>query len=318
MAYSLENKPNVDAPDSDYPYGKIRDNNGSGNGTPVNTLVYGDFHQFFAKLMAEAGISPNELPDSDYSGFQLFESLDTYIRDRIFNSEAWAGFRANAPQFPDSEQGVIMSGCVITPNVGTPANFDISEGIVCLDGEFFYVPATVDQVFPMFIEASPASSELTQLRNAQLVSSVSSGQYVIIAAFHVNNRWNMPWTTVTLSNGWTGTLEYRIMNGLVEMKGSIDGSAASNYIFSGIAAGSPAGLNCIPRPEIPGAFVVTKEDGSGNRTADIIGLTGGQSVERNVISGQLYSSNAPSTPSAFEYFFDRISYRLKKWTDSDV
>lgn len=75
MAIKLENKPNVDNSDPDYPYGKIKDNTGVGDGTPVNTLVYGDFHQFFAKMLSESGITPNGIPDNDYSGFQYFEAL---------------------------------------------------------------------------------------------------------------------------------------------------------------------------------------------------------------------------------------------------
>lgn len=75
MAYSLANKPNTDAPDGSYNYGKIRDNDGSYNGTPVNTLVYGDFHQFFSKLMDAAGVTANELPDSDDDGYQLYQAF---------------------------------------------------------------------------------------------------------------------------------------------------------------------------------------------------------------------------------------------------
>jgi hypothetical protein len=75
MAYSIVAKPNTDPPSSDYPYGNIRDNPGDNSGTPVNKLVYADFHQFFAKIMDEAGIPFNNLPDSEYSGFQYFEAL---------------------------------------------------------------------------------------------------------------------------------------------------------------------------------------------------------------------------------------------------
>ena len=50
MAIKLEDKPNTVAPNADYPYGNIQDNTGSNNGTPVNTLVYSDLHQFFAKM----------------------------------------------------------------------------------------------------------------------------------------------------------------------------------------------------------------------------------------------------------------------------
>jgi len=79
----LATKTNVNAPDSDYPFGRIRNNPGNGTGTPVNELLYGDMHQFFEKLMDAAGITANGLPDNDYSGFQLFEALDTYISEKI-------------------------------------------------------------------------------------------------------------------------------------------------------------------------------------------------------------------------------------------
>jgi hypothetical protein len=75
MAIKLEDKTNVVAPNATYPYGKIRDNSGSSNGTPVNEQVYGDFHQFFAKMLAESGITANGLPDNQTNGFQYFEAL---------------------------------------------------------------------------------------------------------------------------------------------------------------------------------------------------------------------------------------------------
>lgn len=75
MAIALQNKPNVEAPGGDYPYGKIKDNPGNGTGTPVNEVVYGDFHQFFAKMMAEAGITYNNFPDNAADGFQYFLAL---------------------------------------------------------------------------------------------------------------------------------------------------------------------------------------------------------------------------------------------------
>ena len=75
MAIALQNKPNVIAPGGNYPYGKIKDNPGNGTGTPINELVYGDFHQFFAKMMAEAGIAYNGLPDNAADGFQYFLAL---------------------------------------------------------------------------------------------------------------------------------------------------------------------------------------------------------------------------------------------------
>lgn len=85
----LSSKTNVDAPDSDYPYGKIRDNPGNNTGTPINEQVYGDFHQFFERLMDKqqggplADVVPNGLPDNDYTGFQLFEALENVVNRLI-------------------------------------------------------------------------------------------------------------------------------------------------------------------------------------------------------------------------------------------
>ena len=56
MAIKLEDKTRVEAPGVDYPYGQIKDSTPTVKGTPVNVEVYGDFHQYFARLLAESGI----------------------------------------------------------------------------------------------------------------------------------------------------------------------------------------------------------------------------------------------------------------------
>lgn len=58
-----------------YPDARIKDNNGSGNGTPVNERVYGDLHQTIAKLMRRFGITPNNLPDNETNGFQIVDAF---------------------------------------------------------------------------------------------------------------------------------------------------------------------------------------------------------------------------------------------------
>lgn len=75
MAIGLQNTDNTEAPSSDYPYGRVKDNPGNQTGTPANRKTLGDFHQFFARLLDQAGIAPNGLPDNDYSGFQYYEAL---------------------------------------------------------------------------------------------------------------------------------------------------------------------------------------------------------------------------------------------------
>lgn len=73
---ALNTNTNVDNSDlTNYPDGRIKNNTGTGNGTPVNERVYGDMHQNFAKLMRLYGITPNNLPDNETNGFQIIESI---------------------------------------------------------------------------------------------------------------------------------------------------------------------------------------------------------------------------------------------------
>lgn len=92
MAYSITAKPNTTTPDGDFPFGNIKDNDGSNNGTPVNVLTNGDIHQFFAKMAYEAGVTLNDLPDSEYSGWQFYESLLKVfggLRRVVYSIGAW-------------------------------------------------------------------------------------------------------------------------------------------------------------------------------------------------------------------------------------
>jgi hypothetical protein len=81
MALAINDKQNTDAPSALYPQGNIRDNDGTGNGTPVNKQVYADFHQFFARILVEAGISPNHIPENAYDGFQYIQALKNVAGD---------------------------------------------------------------------------------------------------------------------------------------------------------------------------------------------------------------------------------------------
>ena len=69
---------NVNVDNSDlvnYPSGRIKNNTGSGNGTPVDRSVYGDIHSTISRLMRAYGIVPNGFPDNETTGYQIIESL---------------------------------------------------------------------------------------------------------------------------------------------------------------------------------------------------------------------------------------------------
>lgn len=75
MAVKLSNKPGTEAISTDYEFGSIRDQAGATPGTPVSRLVYGDFHQWFEKLMQLASITHNDLPDNTTNGYQLMQAF---------------------------------------------------------------------------------------------------------------------------------------------------------------------------------------------------------------------------------------------------
>ena len=67
---------NIDNSDlAKYPNGRIKNNTGAGDGTPVNEEVYGDIHETKDKLMRLYGISHNGLPDNETNGYQLIDAL---------------------------------------------------------------------------------------------------------------------------------------------------------------------------------------------------------------------------------------------------
>lgn len=76
----LKNKTNVIAPGGNYPYGRLKDNPGNNTGTPVDENLLGDASQFFERLMAEAGITPNGQPENSSDGFQLVDALKELIK----------------------------------------------------------------------------------------------------------------------------------------------------------------------------------------------------------------------------------------------
>jgi len=79
MGRKLTNKLNVDNTDADYPNGRIKDDTGSNNGTPVDEDVYGDLHQTEERSREEArtyeaDVTMDELPDSVLNDYQFYQA----------------------------------------------------------------------------------------------------------------------------------------------------------------------------------------------------------------------------------------------------
>ena len=81
MAIGIENYVNIDTSEpAKYPNGAIKDNDGSNNGTPVDRNTYNDLHQVFDKLLRDAGITANGLPESEVDSYQYLFALISFVR----------------------------------------------------------------------------------------------------------------------------------------------------------------------------------------------------------------------------------------------
>lgn len=87
----LKDKPNAIAPDSDFQFGRPKDNTGSNNGTPVNAAVFNDIFQFVEKLVNSSNVIPNGQLENTTNGYQIFDALRDVIRQglraRLFQAD---------------------------------------------------------------------------------------------------------------------------------------------------------------------------------------------------------------------------------------
>ena len=122
---------------------------------------------------------------TDLGGAPLFKND---LRE-VFNSELWDVMQAMLAHHDGDTQGIIVSGCVLSANA---SNFDMTAGIVYLDGEFMRIAAATNQTFTKFIApATPTSDSrtfadgtthaLVETKTAELVGSSPGGRYVTIA-----------------------------------------------------------------------------------------------------------------------------------------
>jgi hypothetical protein len=71
----LQDKANVDAPSTAYPYGKQRNKIGVTPGTRWDVEQANDVYQLMEKMFDVSGLTANGQPDNATDGFQLFDAL---------------------------------------------------------------------------------------------------------------------------------------------------------------------------------------------------------------------------------------------------
>ena len=103
MARNKGTLPNIDNSNlANYPNGRIKDNTGAGNGTPVNEFTKGDIHEFFDKALRLYGIPHNGIPDNETNGYQLIDAVVALASKNDFNLDltsvsSGGGLELNVP-----------------------------------------------------------------------------------------------------------------------------------------------------------------------------------------------------------------------------
>lgn len=126
------------------------------------------------------------LTGTDLGGMPIYKSD---FRDPL-NADLWAAIDGLLSVISGDTQGVIISGCVFTNNAG---NFDMTAGVVYLDGEFMRVPAATNLPFTRHIRpATPVSDSRTfgngvshavlQTKDAEINAATGGSQYITISS----------------------------------------------------------------------------------------------------------------------------------------
>lgn len=237
----LANKTRVEAPDSQFSFGRIKDTTPGNPGTPVNEDSYGDMHQFFEKLMAESGVEENELPDSDYSGYQLFEAL----MELGFNYFSKDIILAMLRSYTTNDL-IIMHGFDIVLSGGNNTA-TWTAGAVFYNGKIYKVDAgnltkTGGQTFIYVIEESA-----TDIFTITIDKGSSGSGIADYAASTVKKYIDIirgTWTNLTLLNSYTGFgdqsgIKYKVdLFGNLTIRGAVDTGTVTNVLVATLPAGS--------------------------------------------------------------------------------
>lgn len=292
MAIKLQDKTRVTAPDSDFPYGDIKDSTPGTPGTPVNKFIYGDFHQFFAKISAIAGIVLNGLYDSAYSGFQYFQAL-LGLGFKYYTDPIILGLLGSYTQ----GDVIILNGVVITlSNSNNTATWTKGDIYYCPDttkpGKVYKVAAgTTTKSSGVFLYSITDEEDcLIQITHGtsgtgianylagtvKLLEDVMSGAWVSISSGSLLNGW------IFSSNGY---LQYKkdVFNN-VHVRGYVQAPASStNTIMANIPVGNRPHGSSSSLVSFDAEMFISREIGSGTYIGGQLNVNGDLSV--NAITG---------------------------------
>lgn len=294
MSKGLENLTNIVPPSTNYPYGNIRDNNGSGNGTPLDQISHADYHQTFRKWLEMAGITPNNLPDNVANGFQYVQALE-YLYRRVKGT-------LNFPTNSTTTLGVsdVRSLIYVNGNTSTKS-FNLPNGANLKDGDSFIFFNYTNQICIVqsgtdFVLGGSDVTLPAQFDFVELIYDKPNTNWIPANVRITPNTLSLPIVTPTLGSGWTQGQPVRVRrdsNGMVFLEGIL--SRTTSYV-------SP--LFNIPsayRPFTSGkSFNVTTNDGTaGNLVPNILVID---------TAGNATLVNTPSYSVGLNVYLGTVAY----------
>lgn len=249
MSKGLENLVNTSAVTSDYPWKNIKDDSGAQDGTPLDMISHADYHQTFRKMLAEAVITPNNLPDNVTNGYQYIEAMHKVYkraigvkniagnttlvqadRNKVINCLGAGGYNVNlmsSTVLLDGESVIVFnnsSGQIVIQAGGADGINGGPDLTLMQPGDFAEL-----FLFKGFLDWVPAMFKITPFPYVVPVLTVGGGG-----------------SNPAFQNSWGQIQPVKIRldhNGLV----SIEGLASKGFNGSGVIFTLPAGF----RPPVP-------------------------------------------------------------------
>jgi hypothetical protein len=181
--------------------------------------------------------------------------VDAADLKKIFNDDLYSAIEGILSPFSLTTEGIIVSGCIISG--GGPYN--ISAGVVYLNGEFMALPAQTGVSLPQYIQpdtvvsdtrtfADSTTHEVASTKSAKVGGSApGSGQYIAITSVTDPDNQRLiqadgklmvgldtGWQTITLTNGWVAGSDvpkWRRIGSQVFLRGTVVGTGASNVLM---------------------------------------------------------------------------------------
>jgi hypothetical protein len=175
----LQNNTRAGAPDADYPFGYIVDEDGSNNGTFIDSNFLNDLWQLKEKMFDQSGITANGLPDNQTNGFQLFEAFMKVLKPYKMATISVTQTGTNAPVITEigpNDIGTITGEYTTTGSykLVSTGNFDTGKTFV-VNGQ----STETDSI----VKATPATVNYISL--ASYVATTGSSANGKITSMHI-------------------------------------------------------------------------------------------------------------------------------------